>query len=201
MSSPKVYVIVGSAHSGKSSIVKNTFIRNRTPELKRDLMRYSELDDCILIGWYGPDFKRIVGSDNIERKHVGLLADQILRFLPLGKDIVLEGVKAVSRPMMRKLMENGVHPILIWLKITPEKSAERWNQFDIDFPGGQVSNCGVVPPSAMTTNYHKAQNFYNDFKDKLECRLIDTTNVTDFSQFSLDNLCGAEVVEEHHREI
>lgn len=199
MSSPKVYVIVGISHSGKSSLVKNTFIRGRVPELKRDMMRYSELDDCILIGWYGSDFKRREGTDNIERKHVGLLANQIMNLLPIGKDMVMEGVKAISRPMMNSLLDNGICPILIWLKISPEKCAERWNQFDNDFPGVQVSNCEVVP-SMCVSDHHKAQNFYNDFKDKLECRLIDTTNVTDFSQFSLDNLCGAEVVEEHHKE-
>ena len=200
MSSPKVYIVIGISHSGKSSLVKNTFIRGRVPELKRDLMRYSELDDCILIGWYGPDFKRRVGTDNIERKHVGLLASQILNLLPLGKDIVLEGVKAISRPMMNTLIENGIHPVLICLRVSPETSANRWNQFDKDFPGVQVSKRGIVPPEALGKDGKKAHNFYNDFKDKLECRLIDTTNVTDFSQFSLDNLCEAEVVEEHHKE-
>ena len=184
MSSPKVYVIVGISHSGKSSIVKNTFIRNRTPELKRDLMRYSELDDCILIGWYGPDFKRREGTDNIERKHVGLLASQILNLLPLGKDIVLEGVKAISRPMMNRLIENGICPAIVLLRIPVDTSMQRQTAF------------GTQPnPKVTSSDHKKAQNFYNDFRGRVETILIDTESCQDFNRLSLTDLVGAKMVE------
>ena len=70
----KVVVIIGGSHAGKSSFVRNSFVRGRTGELNRDLMPYTEFDDCILIGRYDTGEKRRDGTDSVERKQVGNFA-------------------------------------------------------------------------------------------------------------------------------
>lgn len=115
----KVVVVIGASHAGKSSFVRNTFVRGRVGELNRDLMPYTELDDCILIGRYDTGERRRDGTDSVERKQVGNFAQQVLNLLPKGKTIVLEGMRAVSRPMMNKLMDNGVDVGIIWIHISP----------------------------------------------------------------------------------
>lgn len=135
----RVYVVIGISHSGKSSFVRNTFIRGRVPELKRDLMPYSELDDCCLIGRYDTGEKRRDGTDSIERKMVGVLAQQVMNLSSYGKPIVLEGMRCISRPMMNSLLANGFHPTLIWLKCSVETSANRNNAW-----GTEVKDIGKL---------------------------------------------------------
>ena len=114
----KVVVVIGGSHAGKSSFVRNTFVRGRTGELQRDLMPYTELDDCILIGRYDTGERRRDGTDSVERKQVGNFAQQVLNLLPKGKPIVMEGMRCVSRPMMNKLLENNIDVGIIWIHIS-----------------------------------------------------------------------------------
>ena len=125
----KVVVIIGGSHAGKSSFVRNSFVRGRAGELNRDLMPYTEFDDCILIGRYDTGEKRRDGTDSVERKQVGNFAQQVLNLLPKNKTIVLEGMRCVSRPMMNKLLENGVEVGIIWIHISPETSFARNQKF------------------------------------------------------------------------
>ena len=131
----KVVVVIGGSHAGKSSFVRNTFVRGRVGELQRDLMPYTELDDCILIGRYDTGEKRRDGTDSMERKQVGNFAQQVLNLLPKGKPIVLEGMRCVSRPMMNKLLENNVDVGIIWIHISPRGQLSEkpsiWEQADL----------------------------------------------------------------------
>jgi hypothetical protein len=125
----KVVVIIGGSHAGKSSFVRNSFVRGRIGELQRDLMPYTEFDDCILIGRYDTGEKRRDGTDSVERKQVGNFAQQVMNLLPKNKTIVLEGMRCVSRPMMNKLLDNGVDVGIIWIHISPETSFARNQAF------------------------------------------------------------------------
>ena len=160
----KVVVIIGGSHAGKSSFVRNSFVRERIGELQRDLMPYTEFDDCILIGRYDTGEKRRDGTDSVERKQVGNFAQQVLNLLPKNKTIVLEGMRAVSRPMMNKLLENGVDVGIIWIHISPETSFARNQKFG---------------------------NFVKDFKGKVNVVALNTESVSDFTSFSVNSLNGA----------
>lgn len=70
-------------------------------------MPLTEFDNCVLIGRYDTGVRR-VGTDTIERKMVGVLAEQVQRLLERGKKtIVMEGMRCISRPMMNKLLQLG----------------------------------------------------------------------------------------------
>lgn len=178
-----VYVVIGNSHSGKSSFVRNTWIRGREFVLNRDLMPYSELDDVILIGRYDTGDKRRDGTDSTERKQVGNYAEQILRLLPKGKDIVIEGMRCVSRPMMNKLLENNVEVKLIWIRVSPEVSYQR----NLDW--------GTTTDEKMAVrHYTMCSNFVNDYTGKVDIMTIDSTNVCDFTRFSMKDLSGGKLV-------
>ena len=178
-----VVVVIGASHSGKSSFVRNTFVHGRVGELKRDLMPYTELDDCILIGRYDTGEKRRDGTDSVERKQVGNFAQQVLNLLPKGKTIVLEGMRAVSRPMMNKLLDNGVDVDIIWIHISPETSLARNQIFGNKLTLEQVKRLDTT-----------CRNFVKDFKDKVNIVAFDTENVKDFTNLRLDNLYGTTPV-------
>ena len=176
----KVVVVIGASHAGKSSFVRNTFVRGRVGELNRDLMPYTELDDCILIGRYDTGERRRDGTDSVERKQVGNFAQQVLNLLPKGKTIVLEGMRAVSRPMMNKLLENGVEVGIIWIHISPEISFQRNQAFGNKLTLEQAKRLDTT-----------CRNFVRDFKGKVNIVALDTEKVSDFATFSVNSLNGA----------
>ena len=176
----KVVVVIGASHAGKSSFVRNTFARGRVGEIKRDLMPYTEFDDCILIGRYDTGEKRRDGTDSVERKQVGNFAQQVLNLLPKGKTIVLEGMRAVSRPMMNKLLDNGIDVGIIWLHISPEVSFQRNQAFGNKLTLEQAKRLDTT-----------CRNFIRDFKDKMNIVALDTEHVPDFTSFSVNSLNGA----------
>ena len=175
----KVVVVIGGSHAGKSSFVRNSFVRGRIGELQRDLMPYTEFDDCILIGRYDTGEKRRDGTDSVERKQVGNFAQQVLNLLPKGKTIVLEGMRCVSRPMMNKLLENGVEVGIIWIHISPETSFARNQKFGNKLTLEQAKRLDTT-----------CRNFIRDYKGKVKIAAFDTENVKDFANFRMDNLYG-----------
>ena len=176
----KVVVIIGGSHSGKSSFVRNTFVRGRTGDLNRDLMSYTEFDDCILIGRYDTGEKRRDGTDSVERKQVGNFAQQVMNLLPKNKIIVLEGMRCVSRPMMNKLLENGVDVGIIWIHISPETSFARNQKFGNKLTLDQAKRIDTT-----------CRNFVKDYKEKVNIVAFDTERVSDFTSLSVNNLNGA----------
>ena len=176
----KVVVVIGGSRAGKSSFVRNSFVRDRIGELQRDLMPYTEFDDCILIGRYDTGEKRRDGTDSVERKQVGNFAQQVLNLLPKNKTIVLEGMRCVSRPMMNKLLENGVEVGIIWIHISPETSFARNQAFGNKLTLEQAKRIDTT-----------CRNFIKDYKGKVKIAAMDTQNVRDFANFSVNNLNGA----------
>lgn len=171
-----IYIVIGSTCSGKSTLVKNTFIRNREPVLKRDLIPYCELDDCILIGNYLTG-KRRVGTDMISKSQLGLMGQQVKNLINLNKDIVLEGMRCVSRPLVNYLIQNKLDCCIIWVDCGAEESFNRANK-----PSGNTGN----PPNfkLVSVEYVKCRNFYNDFKGLITTKRIDSTDV-DWNTFTL----------------
>ncbi len=178
-----IYVIIGCSHSGKSSFTRNTFIRGRESQLKHYLMPVTCLDDCFLIGRYDTGKRRRDGTDSIERKQIGNFANQIIELNSIDdkKDIVLEGMRCVSRPMMNKLVENGLDVKIIWISISPEKSKER-----TDLWGGKIDM------KTAKMHFTQSRNFCYDYAGVVPIVMIDTTELADFSNFSMNNLCGCK---------
>lgn len=173
-----VYLIIGPSCAGKTTFTKNTFIKDKELTEYRDLVQVTECDDCILLGSYLLD-RRTLGTDVVARQNIKLIPEQVKRLLPKGKDIVLDGNKIGSRPMFDKLLE--IVPKgeikLYWIMTTPEISYER-----------NMRNNSTCTWSHLKSAYTRSANLYFQYKDKMNGQQIDTSTVTDFSNFSLYNL-------------
>ena len=166
-----IYIIIGATNAGKSSLTRNTFLSGRRFWTKRDLMPITETDDCYIIGRYDTKERR-VGTDTTSRTDIGLYADQVRRLIGSGKDIVLEGMRCVSRPMMNVLVHLGQEIHLIWVRATPKTSYERTK--------------GSISFKVVQQDWTKCRNFISDYKNKVKCTIIDTDAIADFTTFKLD---------------
>ena len=82
-----IYIIIGGTNSGKSSLTKNTFIKEQDMVVKKDIVTITETKDCILIGDYNRQDRR-VGTDTIARTDIKKMSDQVEALLSTNKDIV-----------------------------------------------------------------------------------------------------------------
>jgi hypothetical protein len=107
-----------------------------------------------------------------------------MNLLPKNKTIVLEGMRCVSRPMMNKLLENGVEVGIIWIHISPETSFARNQKFGNKLTLEQAKRIDTT-----------CRNFVKDYKGKVKIVAFDTENVRDFTNFKMDNLYGTTPLE------
>lgn len=171
-----VIIVIGSTNCGKSSLVKNLFL-DESFVLQRDIMPYSSNGEIALIGNYFTG-KRRVGTDTVERKQVGNFAPQILKLLETHKQVVLEGMRCISRPMMAKLVDN-VKPLIVWVQCDALTLYNRANS-----PIGNTGN----PPTLehIKKEITSCSNFVYDFAKTVDILTIDSTLTNDFTEFGKD---------------
>ena len=168
-----IYLIIGGSHAGKTSFVLNTFGRGRTGTFRKDLVGLTEYDDCILFGDYIVD-KRTKGTDTITRIWLNRLYPQIEKLVPLGKDIVLEGDRIVSRPLFDKIAELGVETVLIWVKCSINTTLERNKAFN-----------STAQESTLRGAWKRAENIYKEYYRQFNGMIVYSDTIEDFTQFSL----------------
>lgn len=168
-----VIIVIGSTNCGKSSLVKNTFLTNDFT-LCRDIMPYMSNGTIAIIGNYMTG-KRRVGTDTVERKQVGNFANQILNLLSNHKQVVLEGMRCVSRPMIRQLVDKTT-PLVIFVQCDSNVLFNRATSKD-----GNTGN----PPTLnhIEREIKSCMNFVRDIRQDVDVLTIDSTNITDFSTF------------------
>ena len=214
MTKHDINIIVGTSHAGKSQFVKNTFIRGRefVQKVDEDIrMPYTELPDCILVGKYASDntrdWGRLVGTDRIERKMVGNLARFALKHSN-QKIVAMEGQRCVSRPMMRTLIDAHADIGVVYIKVLPKISLLRANEFHEYMTERQsaIQKYNLTcTENGFCKGYNMHENFIRDlttlseFKGKFDLTIVDSTNVADFTKFSMDDLQGATIVQEWSR--
>ena len=168
-----IYLVIGGSHAGKTSFVLNSFGRDRPCVFRKDLVGLTEYSDCILFGDYTTD-KRTKGTDTITRSWLDRLFPQIEKLLPLGKDIVLEGDKIISRPLFDKIAGLGVRVQLIWVKCSLETSLRRNREFH-----------STAKESTLKGAWKKAENIYKEYYSKFDGIIVYSDTIEDFSEFSL----------------
>ena len=152
----------------------NTFIHGREGKFYKDLVGLTEFDDCILFGDYTID-KRTKGTDTITRSWLDRLFPQIEKLIPLGKDIVLEGDKIISRPLFNKIKELNVPVKLFWICCDVSVSLARNRRFN-----------STAKESTLRGAWTKARNMYYEYCDVFDGTIVYSDEVTDFTKFSLD---------------
>lgn len=188
----KVIIIIGASNSGKSSLVKNLFFTNPQEfALERDIMPYTANGSIALIGNYFTN-KRRVGTDTIERKQVGNLALQIKSLLDKGmSQVILEGMRCVSRPMIKSLLASNIFPLIIYVSCDKDVLLAR----AIKIPDVKLTAQELKRDIRRDTS--RCLNFINDIKTNDEYVYKDVIEVKrgDFSMKAsgvkkfLDVLC------------
>ena len=182
-----IYIIVGASCAGKTSFTKNSFIGTRECKEFKELITVTENENYYLIGNYLRE-GRTLGSDTVNRVDIPLIGPQVKLLLESdeydhNKDIVLEGDKITSRPLFNFLLSLGVPIKLFLINVSPEISYER------NMKNG--SRCSFSHLKAVT---HKALNIFNEYKDRMNGTMVDASEVSDFTTFSMYNY--KEFVEE-----
>ena len=175
-----IYIIVGPSHAGKTSFTVNSFIHNQECKFYKDIVGVTECDTCYLIGNYCID-KRAKGSDTIARQEVKLIYNQIKKLLDFNnkKDIILEGDKICSHPLLDNIQQLNEPCKLYYIVCDLDISIKRNQQFN-----------STVSTSVLKRVYTKALNIYNDYHLIFDGEYINTNDIVDFTNFKLqaDNL-------------
>lgn len=161
----RVYIIVGPTCAGKTQFATNAFMRGHGENVERkDLLTYCENDGFILIGKWLMD-KKVRGTDRLSRADIPLFFEQAQRLLGHGKDVVLEGDKACSRPLCRRFSDAGIETVVVWVRCSLSTSLRRSMEI------GQT-----LSDSAIRRMVTKFENFYWDVKDLPHLRgvILDT---------------------------
>lgn len=173
-----IYLIIGGSCCGKTSFVKNTWLKGHSFENKKDILPYVETKSVFLLGKYNNiEGRERAGSDTISRSQISLIVKQVKNLLNGKKDVVLEGDKVTSRKILEQLLQiSDVTLILIYCD--HETSLERNRALS-----------SIAKPSTLKASLTKAKNIYVEYKDKMDGFSIDTTlfKVEDFQNFSLYN--------------
>lgn len=171
-----VYLIVGGSCAGKSSFVKNRWVKEKSGEMKKDILPYFETEDAFLIGIYDEEKGRRIGTDRINRTEIPKFFSQIVKLYQdfPNKDIVLEGDKIVSRPLWNKFIENNIKCKVYLIYCTKETSIRR-NRIN-----GSTNTDGSLKASCT-----RALNIYEEYKDVFNGEIISSENISDFSKFGI----------------
>ena len=169
-----IYLIIGPSNSGKTTLVYNTFVRDsKVVECYRDIVKVTRTDTSYIIGDFTGESRR-KGTDTLARADIKYIYDEVRKLVDSGLDIVLEGVRVCSRPLINQLMSLG-ELRLIYLYCDVDLSIKRNLAYDKD------SNVSYRAMKAACTT---ANNIYEEYKYTIPNVKIDTSNV-DFSEFSL----------------
>ena len=171
-----IYIIIGGSCCGKTSFVKNTWLKGSYFETKKDILSYVETEKAIILGKYSNiDGRERSGTDTISRSQVSLIGEQVKRLYVKDKDIVLEGDKATSRKLFDALLSLGkVKLILIHCDVY------------LSLQRNKEQNT-IVKESTLKAILTKARNIFEEYKTRMDGIEIDTTNfiVEDFKQYSM----------------
>ena len=173
-----IYLIIGGSCCGKTSFVKNSWLKGTSFETNKDILTYVETKDVIILGKYSNiDSRERSGTDTISRSQVSLIGEQVFRLFEKGKDIVLEGDKATSRKLFDTLLSLG-EVKLILIHCDTHVSLQRNKEQNT-----------IVKESTLKAILTKARNIFDEYKTIMNGVEIDTTHfsIEDFKQFSICN--------------
>lgn len=169
-----IYLIIGPSNSGKTTLVYNTFVKDsKTLEYYKDIIGITKTDTSYIIGDFTRDSRR-KGTDTLARSDIKYIYDEVCALVNTGLDIVLEGVRVCSRPLINKLLQFD-NLRLVYLYCAVDLSIKRNLEYNKD---------SKVSYRAMKAVCTSANNIYEEYKYSIPNIMIDTSQI-DFSTFSL----------------
>lgn len=172
-----IHLVIGPSCAGKTSFVVNQFIHGQRMTEFRDMITVTECEDCFLIGKYIVEGSRTKGTDRVSRKDIPKIGEQVLKLIPKGKDIILEGDKICSENLFEKLSQTDAQCQLWWVRCSDEKSLERNRR-----------NNSTCTDRYLKVVAKKARNLFWKFYIPFRGGIIDTENVEDFTKVDTSHI-------------
>lgn len=169
-----IYIIVGPSCAEKTSFIMNTWLKGKQRKDLNDLMMLCETDEAFLLGNWSAEV-RSKGLDRISRKQISLIPEQVKRLIGKGKDIVLDGDKAVGQKIFEELLATKEKCQLYWIKRSAEESIRRNRVNGSTLKDGRIK--------AVAT---KAENIFWKFAPDMRGGIILTENPPVWNEFSLE---------------
>ena len=169
-----IYIIVGPSCAGKTSFIMNTWLKGKQRKDLNDLMMLCETDEAFLLGNWSAEV-RSKWLDRISRKQISLIPEQVKRLIGKGKDIVLDGDKAVGQKIFEELLATKEKCQLYWIKCSAEESIRRNRVNGSTLKDGRIK--------AVAT---KAENIFWKFAPDMRGGIILTENPPVWNEFSLE---------------
>lgn len=177
-----IYLVIGASCSGKSSFVKKMFIKNNELAVYKDITWLTETEDTILFGKYTNNIERErCGIDTIAYQEQGqVVINQLDVCVNMNKNIVLEGVKVASAPLMEHILKNNYNCVIVYLWCSYETSLKR-----------NIENGSIQKEKSLKGAYTRCDNFYKKYKDSVPTLMINTDYITDFVNYDWSGLFEA----------
>lgn len=168
----QIWVVIGQSGAGKTTLVKERFIRGRDIKIFDKPIKHSIVEDTLLIGHYGID-RRCQGTDTLGYNQL----PDILTFIESQKDnyrvIVAEGDRINNRKFLEFIKDKNPHMVVVLCSV--ETSLQR-----LRAAGSQITETFVKTTRTKALNSEGMARYYK----------IPVERVTTDNSIDLTNFCG-----------
>lgn len=168
-----IYIIIGPSNAGKTSFTVNSWLKDKSViNYYKDLVWITETETAYLFGKFENNTRR-KGTDTIARQELKFLKTQIDK-LYYKKDIILEGVRCCSRPLLDYLINKNYLICIYYIYTTLSESIKR------NFEFNKQSSISL---QVLKSVYTSAKNIYSEYKQIIPCKFINTTSFKTYKEF------------------
>ena len=154
------YIVIGQSGSGKTTFVREHFLKGTEPEVYEDIVPLTRAGEYILIGKYGLDI-RTEGTDTLPYNAAPKIKEQLRRLR--GCAVVLEGDRITNPGMMAYIAALGEPTKMYLVKCKIGTSMQR-----LRAAGSKIT------PTFVKATRTKSRNVFMEYGRRFEGEVIDT---------------------------
>ena len=154
------YIVIGQSGSGKTTFVRERFLKGAEPEVYEDIIPLTRAGNYILLGKYGIDI-RTEGPDTLPYNAAPKIKEQLRRLK--GKNVVLEGDRITNSGMMQYIAALGEPTKLYLVKCKLGTSMKRL----------RAAGSSITPQFVKATR-SKSRNIFIEWGRRFSGEVIDT---------------------------
>lgn len=154
------YVVIGQSGSGKTTFVRDRFLKDAEPEVYEDIIPLTRAGNYILLGKYGIDI-RTEGTDTLPYNAAPKIKQQLRKLK--GKNVVLEGDRITNPGIMQFIATLGEPTKMYLVKCKLATSMSR-----LRAAGSKIT------PTFVKATRSKSRNVFIEYGRRFSGEVIDT---------------------------